>query len=50
LAGRGALDLRAHPGASFVELPGADHLSWVGDTDALLDEVEEFLTGHSTRC
>ena len=33
------------PGARFVELPGADHLPWVGDTDPLLDEVEEFLTG-----
>jgi len=33
------------PGARFVELPGADHLAWVGDVDGLLDEVEEFLTG-----
>jgi len=33
------------PGARFVELPGADHLPWVGDTDPVLDEVEEFLTG-----
>jgi class 3 adenylate cyclase len=33
------------PSARFVELPGADHLPWVGDTDATLDEVEEFLTG-----
>ena len=32
-------------GARFVELPGADHLPWVGDTDTLLDEVEEFLRG-----
>ncbi len=32
-------------GARFVELPGGDHLPWVGDADALLDEVEEFLTG-----
>src|SRR5262249_4166811 len=29
----------------FVELPGEDHLPWVGDADAVLDEVEEFLTG-----
>jgi hypothetical protein len=28
-----------------VELPGVDHLPWIGDADALLDEVEEFLTG-----
>jgi class 3 adenylate cyclase/pimeloyl-ACP methyl ester carboxylesterase len=33
------------PGAKFVELPGDDHLPWIGDQDALLDEVEEFLTG-----
>jgi class 3 adenylate cyclase len=33
------------PGSTFVELPGADHLMWTGDTDALLDEVEGFLTG-----
>lgn len=30
---------------SFVELPGNDHLPFVGDQDAILDEVEEFLTG-----
>lgn len=28
-----------------MELPGSDHLTFVGDQDALLDEVEEFLTG-----
>jgi class 3 adenylate cyclase len=33
------------PGAKYVELSGDDHLVWVGDSDALLDEVEEFLTG-----
>jgi pimeloyl-ACP methyl ester carboxylesterase len=32
-------------GARFVGLPGADHLAWIGDQDALLDEVESFLTG-----
>jgi pimeloyl-ACP methyl ester carboxylesterase len=35
------------PGATFVELPGEDHLPWVGDQDRLLDEVERFLTGRS---
>ena len=35
---------RQIPGAKFVELPGADHLPYV-DADAILDEVEEFLTG-----
>jgi pimeloyl-ACP methyl ester carboxylesterase/DNA-binding winged helix-turn-helix (wHTH) protein len=33
------------PGSKYVELPGVDHLPFVGDQDALLDEVEEFLTG-----
>jgi pimeloyl-ACP methyl ester carboxylesterase len=33
------------PGAKLVELPGEDHFWWVGDTDAVADEIEEFLTG-----
>jgi pimeloyl-ACP methyl ester carboxylesterase len=33
------------PGARFVELPGDEHLVWAGDQDALLAEIEEFLTG-----
>ncbi len=33
------------PGARFVELPGDDHMPWVGDQDAILDETQEFLTG-----
>ena len=33
------------PGAKFVELPGADHLPFVGDADSVLDEIEVFLTG-----
>jgi pimeloyl-ACP methyl ester carboxylesterase len=32
-------------GARFVELPGRDHYPMVGDSDAILDEVEEFVTG-----
>jgi class 3 adenylate cyclase len=36
---------RRIPGARFVELPGSDHLVWVGDQDSVLDEVQEFLTG-----
>jgi DNA-binding winged helix-turn-helix (wHTH) protein/pimeloyl-ACP methyl ester carboxylesterase len=36
---------RRIPGARYVELPGRDHLPFVGDQDAILDEVEEFLTG-----
>ena len=30
-----------------MELPGEDHMPWVGDQDRLLDEVQEFLTGTS---
>ncbi len=33
------------PGAMFVELPGIDHLPFVGDQDAIIDSIEEFLTG-----
>ena len=33
------------PGAKYVELLGNDHLFFAGDTDAILDEIEEFLTG-----
>jgi pimeloyl-ACP methyl ester carboxylesterase len=33
------------PGGRFVELPGDEHLLWAGDQDALLAEIEEFLTG-----
>ncbi len=36
---------QAIPQAKYVELDGSDHLAFVGDADALLDEVEEFLTG-----
>jgi class 3 adenylate cyclase len=38
--------MAAHiPGARLVELPGSDHIPWVGDGLAVVDEVEEFLTG-----
>ncbi len=33
------------PGAKYVELPGMDHIWFVGDADAILNEVQEFLTG-----
>jgi class 3 adenylate cyclase len=32
-------------GAALVELPGVDHLPFIGDGDAIVDEVEEFVTG-----
>jgi pimeloyl-ACP methyl ester carboxylesterase len=31
------------PGARFVELPGDDHLPFVGDQDAVLDAIQRFL-------
>jgi class 3 adenylate cyclase len=33
------------PNAKFLELPGPDHLPWVGDQGEVVDEIEEFLTG-----
>jgi class 3 adenylate cyclase/pimeloyl-ACP methyl ester carboxylesterase len=33
------------PAAKYVELPGVDHLPWVGDADAIIGEIQEFLTG-----
>jgi class 3 adenylate cyclase len=33
------------PGAKYVEQPGADHLPWLGDADAVVSEIQEFLTG-----
>jgi pimeloyl-ACP methyl ester carboxylesterase len=34
------------PDAKYVELPGADHLPWVGDNrNQILDEIAKFLTG-----
>ena len=31
-------------GARYVELPGDDHLPWVGDSEAIVGEIEGFLT------
>jgi pimeloyl-ACP methyl ester carboxylesterase/class 3 adenylate cyclase len=33
------------PGAKLIELPGNDHLPFVGDQEAILEEVEKFLAG-----
>jgi class 3 adenylate cyclase len=35
----------AIPGARYVELSGIDHIPWVGDSEEVIDNVEEFLTG-----
>ncbi len=38
--------IAAHiPGARFVEFPGADHSWWTQDRDAILNEIEELVTG-----
>lgn len=37
------------PGAKLAELPGVDHVPWVGDSEAVLREVETFLTGSQSR-
>ena len=36
------------PDAKLVELPGADHFFWAGDSELMLQETEEFVTGHRT--
>jgi class 3 adenylate cyclase len=33
------------PGAGLVELPGRDALMWMGEADAVADEIQAFLTG-----
>jgi class 3 adenylate cyclase len=36
-------------GARFVTFPGPDILPWAGEYDAIVDEVEEFVTGERSR-
>ena len=36
-------------GATFVELPGNVHFPWVGEQEAILDEVERFVVGLEDR-
>ena len=33
------------PHAKLVELPGSDHFFWAGDSEPILEEIEEFVTG-----
>jgi pimeloyl-ACP methyl ester carboxylesterase len=35
------------PGARYVEIPGVDHVPWVGDSEAYAATIEEFVTGHT---
>ncbi len=38
--------LAAHiPDSTYVELPGVDNLIWAGDQDAVVGEIQTFLTG-----
>ena len=37
------------PNATYVELPGSEHRPWLGDVDAIADEIEVFLTGRKSR-
>jgi class 3 adenylate cyclase len=40
-------DLAAQiPGAKFIEYPGSDHVYFSGDVEAMLGDIEEFITGH----
>jgi pimeloyl-ACP methyl ester carboxylesterase len=36
------------PDARYVELPGIDHVPWAGNSEDVLGEIEEFLTGVRT--
>ena len=37
------------PGARYVELPGSDHIPFIGDNSGeIVDAIEEFLTGSRT--
>jgi class 3 adenylate cyclase len=43
--GQGRAIANSIPGARFVELTGENHIPFLGDYGAIVDEVEEFLTG-----
>jgi pimeloyl-ACP methyl ester carboxylesterase len=33
------------PDARYVEFPGSDHLPWIGDTEPIVAEIQELVTG-----
>jgi class 3 adenylate cyclase len=35
------------PGARLVELPGSDHLPYVGDSDAVVEAIRQFMAGQA---
>jgi class 3 adenylate cyclase len=45
LVGHGRYLAEHIPGARYTELPGDEHLPYVGDSDTIVAEIEEFLTG-----
>jgi pimeloyl-ACP methyl ester carboxylesterase len=34
------------PDAKYIEYPTGDHAFWTGDTETMLGDIEEFITGH----
>jgi len=36
----------AIPRAKYIEYPASSHAFWVGDTEPMLGDIEEFITGH----
>jgi class 3 adenylate cyclase len=34
------------PDAKFIEYPDGDHAFWAGDPEAMIGDIEEFVTGH----
>ncbi len=34
------------PGAKYIEYSSGDHAFWTGDTETLVGDIEEFVTGH----
>lgn len=34
------------PGARYIEYPTGDHAFWTGDTETVVSDIEEFVTGH----
>jgi class 3 adenylate cyclase len=44
-AGHGRFLAEHIQGATYVEVPGREHLPYIGDSEAILDEIRAFLTG-----
>ena len=45
LVGHGRYLAEHIPNARYVELPGTDNLMWAGDQDAIVAEIQDFVTG-----